>query len=106
MPNSFDKPQTRPAHDSDAEPFFPKNLGSFIEQVSGRDLAMLTESEKEQLAHLIKIGRRYGVSVAIVPDTDSAELHELLSNADSIERQFSIYERIQTTIAITRSQEA
>ncbi len=53
MPNSFDKPQTRPAHNSDAEPF-PKNLGSFIEQVSGRDLAMLTESEKEQLAHLIK----------------------------------------------------
>lgn len=52
MPNSFDKPQTRPAHNSDAEPFFPKNLGSFIEQVSGRDLAMLTESEKEQLAHL------------------------------------------------------
>nr|WP_272487468.1 hypothetical protein [Escherichia coli]WBR56004.1 hypothetical protein CPHELBEB_00032 [Escherichia coli] len=88
MPNSFDKPQTRPAHNSDAEPFFPKNLGSFIEQVSGRDLAMLTESEKEQLAHLIKIGRRYGVSVAIVPDTDSAELHELLSNAGSIERQF------------------
>lgn len=106
MPNSFDKPQTRPAHNYDAEPFFPKNLGSFIEQVSGRDLAMLTESEKEQLAHLIKIGRRYGVSVAIVPDTDSAELHELLSNADSIERQFSIYERIQTKIAITRSQEA
>ena len=106
MPNSFDKPQTRPAHNSDAEPFFPKNLGSFIDQVSGRDLAMLTESEKEQLAHLIKIGRRYGVSVAIVPDTDSAELHELLSNAGSIERQFSIYERIQTKIAITRSQEA
>ncbi|MCD9354948.1 hypothetical protein [Klebsiella pneumoniae] len=106
MSNSFDKPQTLSAHNSDAEPFFPKNLGSFIEQVSGRDLAMLTESEKEQLAHLIKIGRRYGVSVAIVPDTDSAELHELLSNADSIERQFSIYERIQTKIAITRSQEA
>lgn len=105
MPNSFDKPQTRPAHNSDAEPFFPKNLGSFIEQVSGRDLAMLTESE-EQLAHLIKIGRRYGVSVAIVPDTDSAELHELLSNAGSIERQFSIYERIQTKIAFTRCQEA
>jgi hypothetical protein len=79
MPNSFDKPQTLPVHNSDAEPFF-ENLGSFIEQVSGRDLAMLTESEKEQLAHLIKIGRRYGVSVAIVPDTDSAELHELLSN--------------------------
>ena len=94
MPNSFDKPQTRPAHNSDAEPFFPKNLGSFIEQVSGRDLAMLTESEKEQLAHLI------------VPDTDSAELHELLSNAGSIERQFSIYERIQTKIAFTRCQEA
>ncbi len=26
MPNSFDKPQTRPAHNSDAEPFFPKTL--------------------------------------------------------------------------------
>ncbi len=25
MPNSFDKPQTRPAHNSDAEPFFPLN---------------------------------------------------------------------------------
>ncbi|MGT7481070.1 hypothetical protein ACRWXX_26005, partial [Escherichia coli] len=61
---------------------------------------------REQLAHLIKIGRRYGVSVAIVPDTDSAELHELLSNAGSIERQFSIYERIQTKIAFTRCQEA
>lgn len=56
---------------------------------------MLTESEKEKLAHLIRTGRKYGVSVAIVPDTDSAELHELLSNADSIERQFSIYERIR-----------
>lgn len=87
-------------------PFFPKNLGPFIEQVSGRDLAMLTESEKEKLAHLIRTGRKYGVSVAIVPDTDSAELHELLSNADSIERQFSIYERIQTKIAFTRCQEA
>ncbi|WP_050863064.1 hypothetical protein [Enterobacter kobei] len=106
MPNSFDKPQTHPAHNSDAEPFFPQNLSSFIEQVSGRDLAMLTESEKEQLAHLIKIGRRYGVSVAIVPDTDSAEIHELLANADSIERQFSLYERIQTKIAFTRCQEA
>nr|AVE23965.1 hypothetical protein [Enterobacter cloacae] len=67
---------------------------------------MLTESEKEKLAHLIRTGRRYGVSVAIVPDTDSAELHELLSKDDSIERQFFIYERIQTKIAITWSQEA
>ncbi|EMI3955705.1 TPA: hypothetical protein ACHFX4_004502 [Citrobacter freundii] len=106
MSNSFDKPQTLPVHNSDAEPFFPKNLGPFIEQVSGRDLAMLTESEKEKLAHLIRTGRKYGVSVAIVPDTDSAELHELLSNADSIERQFSIYERILTKIAFTRCQEA
>lgn len=73
MSNSFDKPQTLPVHNSDAEPFFPKNLGPFIEQVSGRDLAMLTESEKEKLAHLIRTGRKYGVSVAIVPDTDSAE---------------------------------
>ncbi|EJT7314213.1 hypothetical protein N3R17_002581 [Salmonella enterica] len=106
MSNSFDKPQTHPAHNSDAEPFFPKNLCPFIEQVSGRDLAMLTDSEKEKLAHLIRTGRRYGVSVAIVPDTDSAELHELLSKDDSIERQFFIYERIQTKIAITWSQEA
>nr|WP_181696373.1 hypothetical protein [Escherichia coli] len=29
-----------------------------------------------------------------------------LSNAGSIERQFSIYERIQTKIAFTRCQEA
>lgn len=41
-----------------------------------------------KLAHLIRTGRKYGVSVAIVPDTDSAELHELLSNADSIEGSF------------------
>ncbi|EEZ9502184.1 hypothetical protein DIW68_003842 [Escherichia coli] len=106
MTNSSEKPQTLPVHNSDSDPFFPKNLGPFIEQVSGRDLAMLTESEKEKLAHLIRTGRRYGVSVAIVPDTDSAELHELVSKNDSIERQFSIYERIQTKITITRSQEA
>ncbi|EEV7041643.1 hypothetical protein BCD01_000959 [Escherichia coli] len=106
MTNSSEKPQTLPVHNSDTAPFFPKNLGPFIEQVSGRDLAMLTESEKEKLAHLIRTGRRYGVSVAIVPDTDSAELHELVSKNDSIERQFSVYERIQTKITITRSQEA
>ncbi|EFH2752752.1 hypothetical protein GS990_21885 [Escherichia coli] len=106
MSNSFDKPQMLPEHNSVVEPFFPKNLDSFIEQVSGRDLALLTESEKEKLAHLIRTGRKYGVSVAIVPDTDSAELHELVSKNDSIERQFSIYERIQTKITITRSQEA
>ena len=105
MPNSFDKPQTRPAHNSDAEPFFPKPWFVYRAGVRKRS-GNAHRIRKEQLAHLIKIGRRYGVSVAIVPDTDSAELHELLSNAGSIERQFSIYERIQTKIAFTRCQEA
>ncbi|EEY0799568.1 hypothetical protein DT465_000571 [Escherichia coli] len=110
MSNSFDKPQMLPEHNSEVAPFFPKNLDSFIEKVSGRDLAMLSESEKGELAHLVRTGRKYGVFVSIsvtgVPDTSSHDLLELLSNAGSVERQFAIYERVQTKIAITRSQEA
>ena len=48
MSNSFDKPQTLPVHNSDAEPFFRKPWSIYRAGIR-KDLAMLTESEKENL---------------------------------------------------------
>jgi len=70
---------------------------------------MLSESEKIELVHLVCTGRKYGVfvsrSVTGVPDTSSPELQELLSNAGSVERQFAIYESVQTMIVINNTQD-